>query len=425
MINNPNKKSGLEKTPIINMKKSQFWKKTRNILVSIIIIPVIFFTLLELVIRITGIDTEIVKSKKFRVGLPVWISNDINFFAAEDIYKRILNNSMPAESAEWLKYFEEAKYVLYKMKPSVSIQIVNTMNLKEIQKGITVNIKSNSEGFRTKEISPQKRKNNYRIILLGDSTTFGWGVNQDERFSFFLEKKLNTLQKSIQYEVINFGIPGYTSFHGKAVFDHHALKYSPDLIILTFGANDGRPIPKRVKMMLRKKPGIEKIKYFLWNFETYKLFRKILLSLFNPLEKMQNRKKAKEPMEAFVTLKEYYQNLEYIIKKGKAKGIDFILLGICCPIDYLARMSVLGKRQGVITIDGMYKLIQAIPMVREKETFNKLIKYYQNLYGEKILKEKRILYVTNDTCHPNVIGHQIIAEILFEKIRQKNINVEF
>ena len=398
------------------MKERSIWRKIRTFFILTVIIPLFFFFLVEIIIRISGINTDVVKSDQFKIGVPVWASNEIDFFVAEDIYRQILDNKLPVESAEWMKYFVEAKYVRYKMKPDISIQIKNTVNRIEIEKGIKVNIKTNSEGYRTGDIQVRKGKNVFRIVCLGDSSTFGWGVNQNERFSHFLEERLNSEQNKIRYEVLNFGIPGYTTYHGMAVFNRYALKYSPDMVILSFGANDGKPVPEAAKKILKQKPWAESLKYFLWNFKTYKLLRKILLSKVNPFDKLKQKDSEKVPKEPFNTLEEFRKNIEYIIDRGKKRGIQTVLLGICCPVDYLAKMSAIGKRKGAVMIDGMHALIQNIPLIQEGKKYREMAGYYRELYGENILKERRILYVTNDTCHPNVIGHKIIADILFERV---------
>jgi len=398
-------------------------RKIGEIIFLTVGVPLIFMGMLEAIIRFSGIDTEVVKSKNFQVEIPIWASNDINFFAAEGIYNRILDNTLSADSAEWLKYFEEAKYVHYKMKPNISVYVTNTVNRAELEKGIKVFMKSNSEGFRTEEIAARKGENVYRIVLLGDSSTFGWGVNQDERFSRFLEDKLNSAQSSTRYEVINLGIPGYTTEHGVAAFDHYALKYSPDLVILSFGANDGKPIPQRAKKFLKNNPWIEDLKEFLRNFSTYKLLRKVLLSYYNPFDQIRREAtrrvastQKEDPMEPFVSFQEYQRNLEYIIDAGRKRGIDIVLLALCCPRQYLDLMAKVAQRKNVPMIDGMYVLIQSVQDIQQEIRYPDLARYYKNLYGEERLKNRRLLYVTNDTCHPNIIGHKILAETLYNRI---------
>src|SRR3989344_8286280 len=49
-------------------------------------------------------------------------------------------------------------------------------------------ISTNSFGFRGKEISQKKPTSVFRILLLGDSMTLGWGVEDDETFAFIAEE---------------------------------------------------------------------------------------------------------------------------------------------------------------------------------------------------------------------------------------------
>ncbi len=54
-----------------------------------------------------------------------------------------------------------------------------------------VEVKVNSKGLREYEYDYEKPPNTYRILVLGDSITFGWGVAFEKTYSKILEKKLN------------------------------------------------------------------------------------------------------------------------------------------------------------------------------------------------------------------------------------------
>jgi hypothetical protein len=188
------------------------------------------------------------------------------------------------------------------------------------------------------------------------------------------------------------------------------------MVILSFGANDARKVPRRIKRQLRQPGWIVGLKNVLSSFKTYRLFRKILLSITSPLERTITKIPVGEQKEPLVTVKEFSQNLKYIIDQGNRKGISTVLLGLCCPIDYLAIMSIVGKKKGVVMMDGMYVMMKQIRSIEEGKAYSKLGHYYQNLYGRDVLNKRRLLYVTSDTCHPNIIGHKIIAQALFKNI---------
>ena len=66
-----------------------------------------------------------------------------------------------------------------------------------------VNYTTNSFGFRDKERLIEKKKGVYRILLYGDSQTFGWGNPVEKRFSNLLEKALQNI------EIWNLSVPAY------------------------------------------------------------------------------------------------------------------------------------------------------------------------------------------------------------------------
>ena len=66
----------------------------------------------------------------------------------------------------------------------------------------------NKNGFRSdKNYSYNKSPDTLRILLLGDSYTLGWEVDQDEVFSVILENYLNN--NGICAEVLNAGVSGF------------------------------------------------------------------------------------------------------------------------------------------------------------------------------------------------------------------------
>ena len=65
----------------------------------------------------------------------------------------------------------------------------------------------NSLGFRGHEIERKKSKDRFRIVVIGDSFTFGLGVGDFLTYSAQLEKILNVADKN-QFKVLNLGVPG-------------------------------------------------------------------------------------------------------------------------------------------------------------------------------------------------------------------------
>src|SRR6202521_5424036 len=67
----------------------------------------------------------------------------------------------------------------------------------------------NSQGLRDKEYTLRKPSGTYRVMMLGDSTTFGWGVPVDATVAKILEQKLNAADLGRSFEVVNAGVGNY------------------------------------------------------------------------------------------------------------------------------------------------------------------------------------------------------------------------
>ncbi len=94
----------------------------------------------------------------------------------------------------------------------------------------------NSHGFRDYEFPVEKNKGLYRIIILGDSYTFGWGLNIEDTYP----KVLESLFRNDGYAVyvINAGVYGYNTQQESLFFKKELLKYNPNLVIIGFVSND-------------------------------------------------------------------------------------------------------------------------------------------------------------------------------------------
>ncbi len=135
---------------------------------------------------------------------------------------------------------------------------------------------NNSQGWRgSREYGP-KRPGACRVLLLGDSFTYGWGVNDDQTFAHHLEQYLR--QRNLPAEVINAGCPGKGTDYELKVFQTRGVQLHPDLTVLCFFPNDFQDNALAVYYeigpdgSLRGKnvdPGQEGIKAFLFQFPGY------------------------------------------------------------------------------------------------------------------------------------------------------------
>jgi hypothetical protein len=95
---------------------------------------------------------------------------------------------------------------------------------------------NNSLGMRGSRDYQEKKETEYRILMMGDSFTYGFGVNDDQTFSHQVEKDLRANRLSI--EVINTGNPGKGTDYALKLFETIGRTFHPDLTILCFFSND-------------------------------------------------------------------------------------------------------------------------------------------------------------------------------------------
>lgn len=115
---------------------------------------------------------------------------------------------------------------------------LNSYAMPHNEESTSFNVSTNSDGLRT-AIEMTAPKKDLRIMTLGCSTTFGWGVADSEtypeRLQFYLTDAGYTM-----VEVVNGGQPGYTSFQGNWLWDSILKDYKPDIVLVGYIVQDAR-----------------------------------------------------------------------------------------------------------------------------------------------------------------------------------------
>ena len=102
-------------------------------------------------------------------------------------------------------------------------------NLKDVKVFNQKILNTNSKGLRGKrDFSYTKNKETLRILILGDSFTFGDEVSDDETYSHYLQEMLP------RSEIINMGVHGYGHDQMLILLKEEGIKYKPDIVILGF-----------------------------------------------------------------------------------------------------------------------------------------------------------------------------------------------
>ena len=86
-------------------------------------------------------------------------------------------------------------------------------------------VSQNRYGFRGKEY-PYERTDKKRILVFGDSFTWGFGVNNEDIFTSVLEEKHN------DFEIINLGVSGYGNDQAYLLWLKQGKNWTPDRVVL-------------------------------------------------------------------------------------------------------------------------------------------------------------------------------------------------
>jgi len=159
-------------------------------------------------------------------------------FAAGELYLRLfrpvqhLALSEPGPEDEWKSYLHRASSVpglAYELAPGAE------------QRKYGVENRTNGHGMRDLEPVTDAEGELARIAVLGDSVTFGFGVPEESTYPRVLEVLLNERQPGGAgrlYDVLNFGVGGYSTRDEALVLEHKALAFEPDLVIVGYSLND-------------------------------------------------------------------------------------------------------------------------------------------------------------------------------------------
>lgn len=230
----------------------------------------------------------------------------IVFFIFE-IGSRVLakTNFINIEEAKSPSRMGEGSYILgnYLMRPGIKNALSDV----------------NSYGFSNPPIF--EKANSYRIVAMGESTTYGYNASFENSYPRLLEKILNiNFKKSV--EVINAGLPGYATSDAINLLEKRILPLQPNLIIVQFSYNDF------FNDAVSYSPNFFRLKllnYHLSSSFFYKILKKIL---YRKNENIQSKGydryalKEEDVEKKRIMLK---KNLEEILSIAKKNHIEVIL----------------------------------------------------------------------------------------------------
>jgi len=278
---------------------------------------------------------------------------------------------------------------------------------------------TNNKGFRgTKDVDIKKPSNAIRVVFLGDSFVFGWGVDDDKVFTHILEERLNG-EKDV--EVINAGVYGYDMAEYLVAFNR-ILKYDPNTIFLGFCLENDFNFSISEKgskeLMAEKEDMGSHVRDIINNLHIITLIRDRLYITFPKIRNIMLSLGINNKRDIF--LKEYPESLNKLLAKtetalkhmnkvSKENGIDFIVLFIPLKEQIYCRQAInkfqdydIDKPNEVLTDILKRNNIQYIDLAPDLLTQSRLV--------------KERLYFDTDP-HWTKHGHEIIGQIIYNKYK--------
>lgn len=102
----------------------------------------------------------------------------------------------------------------------------------EVSDEFNVPIVISADGLRDRVFARPKPAGVIRILVLGDSFTYGGGARAEDTYPKRLEARLNARSDGRRWEVVNAGISGYGTFHEARFLREEGWSYQPDVLIL-------------------------------------------------------------------------------------------------------------------------------------------------------------------------------------------------
>jgi lysophospholipase L1-like esterase len=274
---------------------------------------------------------------------------------------------------------------------------------------IAADFETNSFGIRSAEHPLEKPENTKRIIGLGDSVMFGWGVSANQTYLALTEAGLNESKNPDNniYETLNFAVPGYNTSMEVDTYEQLARRFSPDLVVIHFVENDlGIPLFMSVPQdlfTLKKSYALESIKSF-----------------YRALRKKNNSDKNLVGVE--------FTGVE-TAEKNRVLDQYRYMVGNGGFSDAMKKLASLTCKDRVPVIILAVKLKGQIKRLVEKNAKKygfHIVEVYQvvDSYIEKNGLEntpkarKKLLWLNNTDPHPNALGHQLYAEALLPRVEE-------
>ena len=260
-------------------------------------------------------------------------------------------------------------------------------------------VRYNKHGYRDYEYSLKKPEGIFRVLILGDSQTFGSGIkNLEETWVKKLEAKLQNERRNESIEVLSISGPGWNSdTHLYELFEN-GFKFNPDLVILAYYHND-IPFPISVNCNSSERKVVTNINIF----QSYKLSRFIDFRINRLLEKFGDKPSYPDCLNQVYDSIGWQMNKFYLDIMGLALSVQKIHFMITV-------IPLIHKLDNSYPLLGPHEKLKEFAQQRNLEFLDFYEEGFKNLDANN-------LKISKTDHHLNQNAGDIVASTLFSKLK--------
>lgn len=116
--------------------------------------------------------------------------------------------------------------------------LIPLSHCRSTTKEFKVDYSINDLGLRNERLDVAKPENTKRFLFVGDSFTYGTGVNLSDSFPKQFENVINSEKKDKIVQVINAGVPGYGLILEDLYLRFKGINLKPDVVVVNLSMTD-------------------------------------------------------------------------------------------------------------------------------------------------------------------------------------------
>jgi lysophospholipase L1-like esterase len=283
-----------------------------------------------------------------------------------------------------------------------SVKELRRPNTRGVNAGVLY--RSNSLGIRGPDYPREPPPGVFRITVSGDSVTMGHGVREEDAYPAVLERLLNADSDERRFEVINLGISGLNIIHSLGRLELRGRFYNPDLVVYGFTLNDiegagyvrttEEATQRYAALLYRHSNSRSRLLGLLWPRLV------ILAGSIRPLEGSYSK----------ALDHNYFHNQK--TRSRLAEGLD--------------RLAAVGRIDGVCAHVFVHTRLEQLVFLHPYRRFYRLIEEKATARGLTVTESypklrwhlAESLRRTATDSHPNVEGHRLFGEALYDGLRR-------